>query len=124
MFWPIADTLLAIYRRGLGNKPAMQPDRLHVHQLVMRCLEIAWLGRDKRHVSNPMTTLVLLPFIVAPAWLGVMLWNQPALAFGAFVGLVGLFFVSYFVVTNLARTGRLGRQRWKATPPLSKHPAE
>ncbi|MBF9060070.1 hypothetical protein HKCCSP123_12850 [Rhodobacterales bacterium HKCCSP123] len=124
MFWPIADTLLAIYRRGLRKKPAMQPDRLHVHQLVMRCLEIYWLGRDRRHVSNPVTTLVLLPFIVAPAWLGVVLWNEPALAFGGFVGLVALFFATYFLVTHLVRTGRLRRLRWISPASLEKHPAE
>jgi UDP-N-acetylmuramyl pentapeptide phosphotransferase/UDP-N-acetylglucosamine-1-phosphate transferase len=124
MFWPIADTLLAIYRRRLCKKPAMQPDRLHVHQLVMRCLEIGWLGRNKRNVSNPLTTFVLLPFIAAPAWLGVMLWNRPALAFGAFVGMLVLFFVSYFAVSNMARVGRIGRQRWNPSQPLSSHSAK
>ncbi|MHA7887763.1 MraY family glycosyltransferase [Roseicyclus sp.] len=126
MFWPIADTLLAIYRRGLGKRPAMQPDRLHVHQLVMRSLEITWLGRDRRAVSNPLTTLVLLPFIVAPAALGVALWDQSALAFMAFVGLMVLFFLAYFVVTFLVSSGRFGRLRATAPAPapLSEHPAE
>ena len=124
MFWPIADTLLAIYRRGLGKRPAMQPDRLHVHQLVMRSLEITWLGRDRRAVSNPLTTLVLLPFIVAPACLGVLLWDQPALAVGAFVVLLVLFFVAYFLMTFLVSSGRFGRLRTTAPPPLSEHPAE
>jgi len=113
MFWPIADTFLAIYRRGFGQKPAMQPDRLHVHQLVMRGIEIGWLGRDRRAISNPMTTLVLTPFIALPAALGVMLWNQPALAFFAFFGLLAAFFGLYFGLAFLVRIGRIKRVRSK-----------
>jgi len=113
MFWPIADTFLAIYRRGFGQKPAMQPDRLHVHQLVMRGIEIGWLGRDRRAISNPMTTLVLAPFIAFPAALGVMLWNQPTLAFFTFFGLLAAFFGLYFGLAFLVRTGRIKRVRSK-----------
>lgn len=78
LFWPVADTMLAIYRRTSRRRSTMAPDRLHVHQLVMRVLEMR--GVPQR-VANPMTTLILMPFIVAPAILGVVLWDEPLLAF-------------------------------------------
>ncbi|WP_342343697.1 MraY family glycosyltransferase [Martelella limonii] len=91
-FWPIADTMLAIFRRRLAGRPADQPDRLHFHQLVMRALEIAVLGRNSRHISNPLTTVILAPMFIAPAIAGVMFWNNPA---GAGLSLV--FFSAVFV---------------------------
>ena len=54
----------------VGN-PADRPDRLHFHQLAMRFLEIRFFGRDKRHIVNPLSTVVLVPLISAPQLLGV-----------------------------------------------------
>lgn len=97
LFWPVADTALAIYRRRKRGAQAMQPDRLHVHQLVMRALEIHVLGRDKRHFSNPLTTLILTPFIIAPAIFGGILYNNPLLA-GIAVIVFGLLFTLSYVI--------------------------
>ena len=114
MFWPVADMLLAIYRRIRGKVVMSAPDRLHAHQMVMRALEICVLGREKRHIANPLTTLVLAPFVVAPPIAGVMFWNQTAVSFVALVCFGGLFFGAY-----LAIPGMLGRCRSKRT---SSHP--
>ncbi|MBI6630771.1 glycosyltransferase family 4 protein [Pontibaca salina] len=97
VFWPVADTVLAIYRRRSRKQAKMQPDRLHVHQLMMRALELLWLGRERRNISNPLTTLALAPKIVAPAAVGVLLWNQPLYAFIAMVLFSALFVSSYFM---------------------------
>ncbi len=97
IFWPVADTGLAIYRRSTLKAAKMQPDRLHVHQIVMRVLELTLLGRRRRLISNPLTTLVLAPFIVAPAVTGVLLWDRPLYAFLAVVIFAFLFIVSYIV---------------------------
>ncbi len=93
-FWPIADTMLAIFRRRIAGRPADQPDRLHFHQLVMRALEISVLGRNARHISNPMTTVILAPMFTAPAIAGVLFWNKPAMA-----ALLLVFFAALFVAT-------------------------
>lgn len=106
MFWPIADTLLAIFRRSSAKKPSMKPDRLHVHQLVMRGLEIFWLGRRNRHISNPLTTVLLAPLIITPALLGVALWDRPVTAFWAFWALIALFFIAYSVAAHIIQAGR------------------
>lgn len=95
MFWPIADTLLAILRRARRNVATMAPDRLHVHQLVMRALEIYVLGRGRRRIANPLSTLILAPFVIVPPAAGVMFWNQSGSAFLALVCLLGLFFGVY-----------------------------
>ncbi len=95
VFWPLADTLLAIYRRARRKKGAMLPDRLHVHQLVMRGLEICFLGRDMRHVSNSLSTVVLAPFVIAPQIAAVVLWDENRSAFFAVLVFLVLFFGSY-----------------------------
>ena len=106
LYWPVADTLLAIYRRSRRNADVSAPDRLHVHQMVMRALEICILGRNRRHIANPLTTLVLLPFVIAPPIAGVLLWNQNQNAFLAVVAFGVLFFASYAAAPGLIRRFR------------------
>ncbi|MGV0879110.1 glycosyltransferase [Martelella sp. FLE1502] len=101
-FWPIADTLLAIFRRRIAGRPADQPDRLHFHQLVMRTLEIGVLGRKARHISNPMTTVILAPMFTAPAVVGVLFWNNSVAAALALVFFAGLFVLTYRFGARLA----------------------
>ena len=95
MFWPIADTCLAIYRRSARNDGAMTPDRLHMHQLVMRGVEICILGNQHRLLANSLSTIILAPLIISPAIAGVVFWDQPVFAFGA-VCLFGLLFVGFY----------------------------
>jgi UDP-GlcNAc:undecaprenyl-phosphate GlcNAc-1-phosphate transferase len=86
-FWPIADTLLAITRRLSLGKPIVQPDKLHFHQLVMRGVEIVFLGRQRRHIANPLAALFTLPFVFAPMITAVMFALDPgaaAMAYGLF----------------------------------------
>ena len=71
-FWPIADTLLAIWRRIELSTSTSRPDRLHFHQLVMRFLEIRLLGRQRRQLTNPLATFIIAPLIVAPQICGVI----------------------------------------------------
>jgi UDP-GlcNAc:undecaprenyl-phosphate/decaprenyl-phosphate GlcNAc-1-phosphate transferase len=101
MFWPVADTLLAIWRRARRKSDAMAPDRLHVHQMVMRGVEICLLGRKRRRISNPLSTLILAPFVMAPPLVGVLFWNQTVLAFAAVVIFAVLFFVAYWIAPKV-----------------------
>lgn len=107
VFWPVADTSLAIWRRSTLKKSAMKPDRLHVHQMVMRSLEIFVLGRNRRNMSNPLATVILAPFVMIPVAAGVVFWNKPMAAFFSFVILMAFFFASYIAFMKL--THRLGR---------------
>ncbi|MDB4240800.1 glycosyltransferase [Yoonia sp.] len=107
VFWPLADTLLAIYRRTRRNTGAMLPDRLHVHQLAMRGLEICFLGRKRRNISNSLTTVVLAPFVIAPQIVAVLLWDDNRNAFYAVVVFLVLFFVTYAGALSVVRNYRL-----------------
>lgn len=107
IFWPAADIILAIYRRFLRQSATMAPDRLHMHQLVMRLLEISVLGRNRRHISNPLSTLVLSPFVILPPLTGVLFWDSEALSFISVVIFSVLFFVSYFLSFRFVRRMRL-----------------
>ena len=76
IFWPVADTGLAIWRRWKLGNPTDRPDRLHFHQLAMRYLEIRFVGRGRRKLANSVATLILAPMISAPQILGVYLWDN------------------------------------------------
>ena len=121
VFWPVSDTMLAIYRRWRLGAGAMAPDRLHVHQLVMRMLEIRFLGKGRRHISNPLTTLVLAPFVMAPPITAVLLWDDPLGAILAVAGFTLLFWGSYFATFRLC--GWVGRRRLRL-PDLARNRAQ
>ena len=106
LFWPLADTLLAMYRRGRTGRGSMMPDRLHAHQLVMRAIEICIIGQHRRHIANPLTTLILAPFVIVPQIVGIVLWDQNRAAFLAVVIFLVLFFGSFMLVLSAVRNNR------------------
>ena len=63
-FWPVADTGLAIWRRWKLGSPTDQP--VLVSTNAMRFIEIRFLGREKRSITNPLATVILVPFISTP----------------------------------------------------------
>ena len=94
-FWPIADTLLAIWRRWYLGYRTDRPDKLHFHHLAMRCIEIKIVGRGRRKLSNPMANLVLIPFIYLPQILGVVFVKDIGLTIWFTIGMGLLFLTSY-----------------------------
>lgn len=110
-FWPLADTGFAIYRRRRSGRPTDQPDRLHFHQLVMRFLEIKYLGRGKRRIANPLATLSILPFVMLPVGFGVLLWDKPFWAFFAVICFGGLFVGAYMLGLRKAVCARRSSTR-------------
>ena len=105
-FWPVADTGLAIWRRWKLGNPTDRPDRLHFHQLAMRFLEIRFFGRDRREITNPLATLILIPLISAPQLLGILFWDnfKASALCAACMGL--LFIVTYLAGLVVAKRGR------------------
>mgnify|MGYP001945302807 FL=1 len=102
-FWPLADTLFAIYRRLSRGVSLDTADRLHFHQVVLRGLEIFFLGRNKRRTANPLATSVLLPVIAVPVFTGVYLWNNPLASFLALVFFGFVFVLSYRISIRTAQ---------------------
>ena len=105
-FWPVADTGLAIWRRWSLGDPTYRPDRLHFHQLVMRFLEIRFLGRDKRQLANPIATIILIPLVSVPQLFGVMMWKDFAPSVWVALIMTVLFIFTYIFGVRLAKSSR------------------
>ena len=105
-FWPVADTVLAIWRRWKLGSPTDRPDRLHFHQLAMRFLEIRVLGRDRREIANPLATLILIPLISSPQVLGVLFWNNLKATVWSTLSVGLLFIMMYLVGIAVAKRRR------------------
>lgn len=116
-FWPVADTFLAMLRRTLAGRRTDQPDRLHFHQFTMRALEILWLGRQRRFVSNPATSVVIWVLASAPVLTGVVLWNAPGAAARALGFYALLFALTYILgIRMLKRPKRIAGTSEPVTP--------
>ena len=105
-FWPVADTLLAIWRRWKNKKRADQPDRLHFHQVLMRFLEIRFFGRAQRRRSNPVATIILVPFIACPQLIGVVFWNNFEMSVLFSVIMTIIFVTTYFFGIRMSKRMR------------------
>lgn len=105
-FFPVADTLLAIARRLSLGVPISHPDRLHFHQLIMRGIEIIVLGRKRRHISNPLATALMLPFVVTPMFVGVLLAMDRSKATIALFLVATIFVIAYKSFIVLTRKFR------------------
>lgn len=106
LFWPMADVLHTISRRAIAGEAIFQPDRMHLHQKIRRMLDIVWLGYRARHISNPVTTLALLPFFAAPVVAGVLLWDKPMAAWLAMGGFAVAFYAMHPVIIWICRRFR------------------
>jgi UDP-N-acetylmuramyl pentapeptide phosphotransferase/UDP-N-acetylglucosamine-1-phosphate transferase len=95
-FWPTADMLFSIYRRYRSNRPIDQPDRLHYHQLVMRAVELVFLSRKLRKLTNPLATFIILPLAAAPVVTAFFVWSNNKNAIFAFILYFIFFATSYF----------------------------
>lgn len=106
VFWPLADALHTIFRRIAEKTSILVPDRMHLHHKVRRTLDIIWFGYRRRDRSNPLTTIILLPFFVAPVVTGVLLWNNAPAAWIALAAFGVAFAAAHPLTTRLARTRR------------------
>ncbi|MFA8444007.1 glycosyltransferase [Yoonia sp.] len=102
LFWPIMDTLYAMYRRSMTGKPMDHPDRLHFHQVVMRVIQISSSGRIKMCVANPLATIIIVPFFAGPIIFGTLLWDQPLMASLTLCGFAAGFVLTYQALISFA----------------------
>lgn len=111
IFWPLADVVHTILRRLAVQASIVQPDRMHLHQKVRRALDILWFGYNRRRCSNPLTTLVLLPFIATPVITGVLLWDKPGAAWFALGVFSSIFAAAHPLTTRHAKLQRRVQSR-------------
>ena len=102
-FWPTSDMLFSIYRRYRSNRPIDQPDRLHYHQLVMRAVELVFLSKKYRKLTNPLATFIILPLAAAPVVTALFVWSSNKNAIFAFILYFTFFTISYFLGLSLAK---------------------
>lgn len=106
IFWPLADVLHTILRRLAERAAIMQPDKMHLHQKVRRMLDLRWFGYQGRRRSNPLTTVILLPFITIPVITGTLLWDQPTAAWCALGAFMLAFSLAHPLTVRLAHKFR------------------
>ena len=102
-FWPICETIFTMYRRSVRGADITRPDRLHFHQLVMRFLELSFLGRKRRNVANPLAAVVVVmlatPSMIMGVWFYDSVLATALLSLCAFV----VFCASYLVLFSWAQ---------------------
>jgi UDP-GlcNAc:undecaprenyl-phosphate GlcNAc-1-phosphate transferase len=102
-FFPISDTIFAIWRRSNRGLEKFQPDRLHFHHLVMRFLEIRYFGQEKRDITNPLTSLIIFPFLILTQLLGLIFINSKYEAIISLIFIVVIYTSTYFWLLKLAQ---------------------
>lgn len=115
-FWPVADTVLAIWRRMRLASPAGRSDRLHFHQLAMRFLEISMLGRNRRVIANPLAAIIIAPMIVLPQICGLVFAFAHKSAVIASAVLAVIFLTTYLTGMQLAQRLRVTRHSASRQP--------
>jgi len=103
-FWPIADTVSAIYRRQIKRISINQPDRMHFHQLVMRVLVIRSDGRIPSNLANPLATIIILPFCAVVAFLGTIFLDNNFYSILVIIFATLIFHGSYNLIIHTARS--------------------
>lgn len=97
IYWPIADIVHTVARRILARRNIFQPDSDHIHQKTKRLMQNLLSKRFARRYSNPFASLILLPMIAFPPFVGVMLIRQ---AFYAWLAVL-LFFLGFMIVYQI-----------------------
>jgi UDP-GlcNAc:undecaprenyl-phosphate/decaprenyl-phosphate GlcNAc-1-phosphate transferase len=103
-FWPIMDTIAAIFRRYLKRSSINQADNMHFHQLVMRVVVIYSGDRVSQKSANPLSTVIILPFCILIAFLGVIFLESVFLSILTIIFATFLFFVSYYLLVFTVRS--------------------
>ena len=96
VFWPVMDTLFAIYRRKIKGVSTGRPDLLHFHQLVMRFWELISKKRISRAVSNPLATATILPLSFFPIILGIKFSHDVKVGIMIVISSTILYLASYY----------------------------
>jgi len=103
-FWPIMDTVASILRRSLKRRSINQADYMHFHQLVMRFVVIYSKGKILKNSANPISTVIILPFCILIAVLGVLFLERNILALLTIISATFIFFGSYNLMIFLIQS--------------------
>ena len=94
-FWPVVETLFSIYRRVQKQKVASIADREHFHQLVFDKIRKLKIFENSSNFANSFSTLLILPFFIAPNLLALIFYNNIENAAIAFFVLFSFYVFAY-----------------------------
>ncbi len=104
--WPLTETAWSIQRRRMTGRNPMQADRMHMHHLIMRGLEISVFGRGRRGLVNPIASAVLLPIAAMPMVAGGLLWRDALGGYIAVCAFMAGYVMLYLALVKLAHVLR------------------
>ena len=102
-FWPVAETVFSIYRRIYKKKSASTADREHFHQLVFDKIKKLKFFHDNSNLANSFSTILILPFFVAPSLLALIFYNKIMHAAVSFFILLALYILAYYSMKSSFR---------------------
>ena len=102
LFWPLHETVLTIARRVVTRKRVFSPDQEHTHHLVLRLVRRHMIGRITAGWENPMSTVVLLPFILAPNIFSLWSWNDPSFGLASVLSFLFVYTLGYVLLRSCA----------------------
>lgn len=112
MFWPIAEMMTTVVRRSVRRLPLGRPDRLHIHHVILRGIEIVSGSCRIRPVANALTSVIVLPAVVMPPLLGATFTKNQGPALVTLIVCLVLYAVSYvFLIAFMARPK--ARRMWR-----------
>lgn len=106
LFYPLADTLHSVLRRIAAKKSVISADRMHLHHKLRRGIEILWLGKGQNNVSNPVATILVLPFVFGPTISGVLYFDSAGHAWIALLVFFMAFSCVHIVIIEIIRRFR------------------
>ena len=103
-FWPIMDTIAAIFRRIVKRSSINQADYMHFHQLVMRAVVIHSGGRISQQSANPISTIIILPFCILITFFGILFLERNFFSILTVIFATFIFFGSYYLLIFSVRS--------------------
>jgi UDP-N-acetylmuramyl pentapeptide phosphotransferase/UDP-N-acetylglucosamine-1-phosphate transferase len=114
-FWPFIDTMAAILRRLALGRPVGEPDRLHIHHLMLRLVE-ASLGKSRSKLFiNSLSSLCLVPLYTLPVVLGVLSYDNLELSIFYLILTTVFYYGMRFLILQTFRRLRNIRTTFKTT---------
>lgn len=111
VYWPFIDTTAAVLRRIVKKVPIGAPDKMHFHHVIKRGLAANFRGSGKIGKANPLTTLVMLPFVILPPALGVVSAHNSLLSLVFLLTSIAAYFgTKILIIKNFKQVGRFGSQ--------------
>jgi UDP-N-acetylmuramyl pentapeptide phosphotransferase/UDP-N-acetylglucosamine-1-phosphate transferase len=99
-FWPVMETLYSIYRRLRDRKQIYQADNKHFHHLILKVVDKSKYLNGNIHFTNPIATILILPFHLVPSLLAIFLIFNSELALCSLLTMIISYIFSYKLILN------------------------